>query len=220
MCSSDETKDEYDRSNSILSDILTEQDTIDAVGEKCVEAMILLQANLKSKEQYLAHYRRIDITMCLDAMTTSPVESMNELTKHGPNSIDSNMNISRSIMTMTKGHDERSQSHHKKAIQDLNKTNLASRAPTKYDIHQKCQSMIDQNFDFSKHVNCVRVADEEWKSFYFCKDILDDRFCKGIWNRLARYHRVCSLKVKRIGGQIFLHCSCLFHERYVSIGQR
>ena len=56
MCSSDETKDEYDRSNSILSDILTEQDTIDAVGEKCVEAMILLQANLKSKEQYLAHY--------------------------------------------------------------------------------------------------------------------------------------------------------------------
>ena len=156
MCSSDETKDEYEKSNIILSDILTEQDTIDAVGEKCIAAMILLQANLKSKEQYLANYCRMDITMCLvDTMTTSPVESMNELTKHGPNSIDSNMNISRSIMTMTKGHDERSQSHHKKSIQDLNKTNLASHAPTKYEIHQKCQPMIDQNFDFSKHVNCV-----------------------------------------------------------------
>ena len=216
MCSSDETKEEYEKSNAILSEILTEQDTINAVGEECVEAMKLFQANLKTKERYLAHYRRIKITMCLDAMTTSPVESMNELTKHGPGSVDSNMNLSNSIMTMTEAHDERSQSHHKKAWVDMNKTNLASRSHTKYDIHRKCQYMIDQNYDFSKHLNVVRVGDEEWISFCFSKDILDTQFSEGIWTRLARYHRVRRLTVKRIGDQIFLHCSCFFHDRYVS----
>ena len=213
MCSDDETKEEYDRSNAILADVLLEQATTDAVGADCVEAMTLFQAKLKSKEKYLAHYKRMGITMCLDAMTTSPVESMNQLTKHGPMGVDSNMNLSRSLKTMAKGHDSRSQDHHKKAQRSLGLVNLVSKGPTKYDIHHKCQYMLDQNFDQGKKVHYVRTSAEEWICFNLSKVSIERECQTGIWKRLARYHRVRRIKVKRMGRELFLHCSCQFHDR-------
>ena len=134
MCCEHEKKEEYDRSNEILTEILIDRETVNAVGEKCVEAMKALQLNLKGKERYLAHYRRMKLTLCLDAMTTSPVESMNELTEHGPRGVDSNMNLNRSVVTMTQGHDACANEHMKKSIRDLGLMNQASTAPTKNEI--------------------------------------------------------------------------------------
>ena len=213
MCSNDETKDEYDKSNAILADILLEEATLEAVGVDCVEAMTLLQSKLKRKEKHLAHYKRMGITMCLDAMTTSPVESMNQLTKHGPMGANANMNLSKSIMTMTNAHDTRIKDHHHKATRSVGMVNLSSNGPTKYDVHHKCQYMLDQNFDRGKKVNYVRMSDEEWIGFNLCKETIEEESRQGIWRRLARYHQVRHMKVKRMGNQLFLHCSCQFHDR-------
>ena len=125
MCCEHEKKEEYDRSNEILTEILIDRETVNAVGEKCVEAMKALQLNLKGKGRYLTHYRGMGLTMCLDTMTTSPVESMNELTTHGPRGVDSNMNLSRSVVTMTQRHDDRAHRHMQKSIHDLGLMNRA-----------------------------------------------------------------------------------------------
>jgi hypothetical protein len=41
------------------------------------------QTSMKEKENYLAFYIRSNISMSFDAMTTSPVESMNSALKNG-----------------------------------------------------------------------------------------------------------------------------------------
>ena len=213
MCCGHENKEEYDWSNEILREILIDRETVNAVGEKCVEAMKALQLNLKGKERYLAHYRRMGLTMCLDAMTTSPVESMNELTKHGPRGVDSNMNLSRSVVTMTQGHDARANEHMKKFIRDLGLINRASTAPTKNEIHRKCQYMLDQNFDSRNTMKRVHTGDEEWISWNFSQEAIEKECCVGPWPRLARYHHMRKLTVKRLDGQIFPWCTCQHYDR-------
>jgi hypothetical protein len=41
------------------------------------------QTGMREKENYLAFYIRLKISMSFDAMTTSPVESMNSALKNG-----------------------------------------------------------------------------------------------------------------------------------------
>ena len=53
-----------------------------AIGRECVKAMVELQLSLKSKESKLAGYRRINWKCSMDACTTSPAESTNNLVKH------------------------------------------------------------------------------------------------------------------------------------------
>ena len=147
QCSVYTSKEQYDRSHVILSEILEEQATINAIGTKAVEAIKSLQEKIKGKEQYLAYYIRKGIYMCLDAMTTSPVESMNEVIKHGTNAVDSNMNLSRSLTTIAGSVDDRYQAFYEQSCRDLGRTNRASQAPIADDMNKKCQYMLDYNFD-------------------------------------------------------------------------
>jgi hypothetical protein len=49
----------------------------DSLSDECIHMIEKFQTSMKEKENYLAFYVRSKITMSLDAMTTSPVESMN-----------------------------------------------------------------------------------------------------------------------------------------------
>ena len=111
QCSVYTTKAQYDHSHVILADILSKKETAHAVGKECVDAMVGLHSKLNSKDRYLAYHVRLGIQMCLDAMTISLVESMNELTKHGPVGVNANVNTNQSLQTMTNAHDSSIQRH-------------------------------------------------------------------------------------------------------------
>ncbi len=93
-------------------------------------------------------------------MATSAVESMHFLTKKKMG-LDTNMNISRALTGMAEEHDGYYICHQQNSIRLLGKISRSSQAPTKAEIHPKCQHMIDQNFDLVQQFKCAHVDDEE-----------------------------------------------------------
>ena len=59
--------------------------------------MIKLQLNLSSKEEKYAGYVRMSIKNCMNAMTTSPVEGQNKVLKHGPDYVNGNFHMDKSV---------------------------------------------------------------------------------------------------------------------------
>ena len=205
------TKGEYDRSHSVLTEVLQMDITVAAVGRECVEAMKILQENLRSKERLLANYKRLPIFMHWSGKTTSPTESMNNNLKHGEKSVNSTMNSSNAISLMSQSTDERLLRHRKESFHQLGRTNLASRAPTEKQIQIKIQNMIDQNFGKRLGMKAARVSDETWITWDFAKDDSSDLRCAP-WPHLARFHRAHQLKVRRKNENIFLWCDCHHHD--------
>ncbi len=78
-----QTKAQYDRSNMILTKMLSSPWCKDVLSNDCIEAIEKFQCSMIKKETYLAFYARKTISMSFDAMTTSPVESMNSSIKNG-----------------------------------------------------------------------------------------------------------------------------------------
>jgi len=72
-----------------LSQFIYLPEVVGVLGEDCINVVISLQENLRSKEAKLAGYMRTDIKNCMDACTTSPVEGNNRVIKHGPLFINS-----------------------------------------------------------------------------------------------------------------------------------
>ena len=214
QCSVYTSKEQYDRSHVILAEILEEQATINAIGTKAIEAIKSLQQKLKGKEQYLAYYIRKSIYMCLDAMMTSPVESMNEVIKHGTNAVDSNMNLSRSLTTIAGSVDDRYQAYYEQSCRDLGRTNRASQAPIADDMNKKCQYMLDYNFDRRITVCFVQESETTWAAWNFDeKDTIDLDCTKGPWPRLPRFHEVFKVELLRYLGELYLKCSCMHQDR-------
>ena len=77
------TKSQYDRSNAILTEMLSSQKCSDELSAQCIKAIEKFQCTMIEKEPYLSFHFRKTITMSFDAMTTSPVESMNSSIKNG-----------------------------------------------------------------------------------------------------------------------------------------
>lgn len=167
QCSEHKTKVEYDRSHDLLSEVLLTPECKAAIGDKCIAAVQELQMKLRTKERYLANYRRNALTMCMQAKTTSPVESMNNITKHGSHAVDSNMNLSKSVQTMTDGADARLGAYENDSIREMGIRNRASHAPTKDDVHRKTQYLMDQNWDCRLQRKYAQVAPNEWLSWSF-----------------------------------------------------
>jgi len=67
------TKEEYDRSHEELSQFLYLPEVVGVLGEDCINAVISLQENLRSKESKLAGYMRNDIKSCMDATHVPPL---------------------------------------------------------------------------------------------------------------------------------------------------
>jgi hypothetical protein len=77
-----QTKAQYDRSNMILIEMLSSP-LQDVLSNDCIEAFEIFQCSIIKKVQYLAFYVHEIISMSFDAMTTSPVESINSSIKNG-----------------------------------------------------------------------------------------------------------------------------------------
>ncbi len=63
--------------------MLSSQKCSDELSLQCIKAIEKFQSTMIEKEPYLAFHFRRTITMSFDAMTTSPVESMNSSIKNG-----------------------------------------------------------------------------------------------------------------------------------------
>ncbi len=77
------TKAQYDRSNLILTEMLSSPLCQDVLSKDCIKAIEKLEGFMIDKETYLAFYVWKTISMSFDAMTTSPVGSMNSSIKNG-----------------------------------------------------------------------------------------------------------------------------------------
>ncbi len=86
-----QTKAQYDRSNMILTEMLSSHMCQDVLSNDCIKAIENFQCSMIEKETYLAFYVRKTISMSLDAMTISPVDSMDSSIKNGMG-VNSNSN--------------------------------------------------------------------------------------------------------------------------------
>ncbi len=86
-----QTKAQYDRSNMILTDMLSSPWCEKNLSTDCIKAIDKFQCTMIEKETYLLFYLRKTISMSFDAMTMSPVESMNSSIKNGMG-VNSNSN--------------------------------------------------------------------------------------------------------------------------------
>ena len=77
-----ENKDQYDMSNKIMSDVISDAFSKGLIKQPLKDAIDAFQIKLNNKQRYLAFYIRKSIHNCYDAMTTSPCESMNCHIKH------------------------------------------------------------------------------------------------------------------------------------------
>ena len=101
-----ETKEQYVKSNEILTAVIKEGKENGHINDVLKEAFEAFQVKMMCKQEYLAYYIRKYIPNCYDAMTTSPVESINCYIKHCSKASTLN-NTSRSLMLITDGTDNR-----------------------------------------------------------------------------------------------------------------
>ncbi len=77
-----ENKAQYKKANKFLTSAIKEALKKRHIGKGSYEAISQFQVQLNEKESYLAYWARKSVTMSFDAMTTSPVESINCHIKH------------------------------------------------------------------------------------------------------------------------------------------
>lgn len=242
QCNSFITKEQYEKSNTILSSWINSTIMSNLLGQDLIDALNRFQLSLISKQSYLAQYIRKDIYMSADAMTTSPVESMNDLIKNKQN-INSRLNLSNTVDRIITDHKTRYNDHVNKALMQMNRTVLSSQAPTKDHIHPKCQHMIDFLYDTSHRLKCIQTNECEWICWDFKNNQLQlstDPFDELDYNdiesmemnskmssfdeekviasmKIPSFLNVYNIRVTSNDGRMFMKCSCCHYERYVRL---
>ena len=125
------------------------------------------------------------------------------------------MNISRALTGMAEEHDDRYICHRQNSMRLLGKINRSSQSPTKVEIHPTCQYMTDHNFDLAlqPQSKCAGVGDEEWLCWCFPVEKNEDKKPDISRNYFTRFVEVHQIHTKRANGDVYLHCSCLHHQR-------
>jgi hypothetical protein len=77
-----ENQAQYEKANSILTSVIKEALKKHHISKGLYEAISQFQVQLNEKQSYLAYWARKSVIMSFDAMTTSPVESINCHIKH------------------------------------------------------------------------------------------------------------------------------------------
>jgi hypothetical protein len=93
---------QYNMSNVLLTRIINEAHHQGIISDFLKEAFEAFQVKLNNKQLYLSNWVRRAIPNSYDAMTTSPVESVNSYIKHRICALSLN-NFSRSLMMITDG---------------------------------------------------------------------------------------------------------------------
>ncbi len=121
-----ETKHQYVISNEILTTLIKEAYQNDRISEILKEDIEAFQVKMNLKQEYLACYLWKNIHNCYDAMTTTPVESINCHIKHRTKASTLN-HTSRLLMLITEGTDSRIAGIDKSAKRELQVTVLSSK---------------------------------------------------------------------------------------------
>jgi hypothetical protein len=77
-----ENQYQYAKSNAVLTDVITRLLQDGSINQKTKDAIETFQSKMSAKERYLAFWVRKSVCMTYNAMTTSPVESINRNIKH------------------------------------------------------------------------------------------------------------------------------------------
>ena len=96
-CVDCETKEEYGYYFDSLTQFMNRETTQKAISQRCVSEVMSFIKTLQSKENKYAGYLRLNLKRCLDAKTTSPVESNNRAIKYGSHKCSSNMHADKCI---------------------------------------------------------------------------------------------------------------------------
>ena len=156
-----ENKKQYDKSNGVLTGVIRDAFNNGVIDQSLKNAIEKFQVKLNNKQRYIAYYIRKNIHNSYDAMTTSPVESMNSQIKHRIKASSLN-NTSRSLMMITEGTDDRIAAIDKTAQRELQLTIINSKLPIKNLFHRKCVFLLHHQFDGRKKQRCVMHSDSSW----------------------------------------------------------
>jgi hypothetical protein len=77
-----ESQIQYRKSNEILTNVIQGLYSDNVINQQLKEAIEIYQVKITGKQRHFAFYCRKTIPMTFDAMTTSPVESVNNHIKH------------------------------------------------------------------------------------------------------------------------------------------
>jgi len=77
-----ENQYQYAKSNAIVTDVITRLLQDGSINQKTKDAIETFQSKMSGKERYLAFWVCKSVCMTYDAMTMSPVESINRNIKH------------------------------------------------------------------------------------------------------------------------------------------
>jgi len=97
-----ENKKQYIKSNQILTQVIGRFFQNGVINQELKESIESFQYKIALKEKYLANWVRKEIHNSYDAMTTSPVESINSHIKHKTKANTLN-NTSKSLLLITSG---------------------------------------------------------------------------------------------------------------------
>jgi hypothetical protein len=97
-----ENKEQYNKSNQILSTIISDAFRLGTVNQVLKDTIEAFQVKLLVKESYLANWVRKQIHNSYDAITKSPVESVNCHIKHRIKALTLN-NTSCSLLMISDG---------------------------------------------------------------------------------------------------------------------
>ena len=101
ICSHYETEHEHNHAHALFHRFLRSATTQEILSPECISSCIDFAEKLKDKEKFLGNHHRIYITNCMDSMTTSPVESQNNIV-HNKLGVRSNLNADRGIIRIVK----------------------------------------------------------------------------------------------------------------------
>jgi hypothetical protein len=137
------TKHQYVKSNEILTTVLKEAYQNDCISDILKEGIEAFQVKINLKQEYHAYYLWKNIHNCYDAMTTSPVESINCHIKHKTKALTLN-NTSQSLLLITEGTDSRIAGIDKSAKHELQVTVLSLELTVRNLYHRKCIYLLKQ----------------------------------------------------------------------------
>ena len=155
------TKQQYIKSNEIITAVLKEALLSCRINDILKDAFQAFQVKMNVKQEYLAYYVRKHIHNCYNAMTTSPVKSINCHIKHRSKASTLN-NTSRSLMLITEGTNSWIAGIDNSAKRELQLTVLLSKLTVRNLYHWKCVYLLNRLFDSQKSQCCVMHAPAEW----------------------------------------------------------
>jgi hypothetical protein len=206
------TKQQYVKSNKTLTTVIKEALLNCRINDILKGAIQAFQVKMNVKQEYLAYYVRNHIHNCYNAMTTSPMESINCHIKHRSKASTLN-NTSRSLMLITDGTNSRIAGIDNSAKRGLQLTVLSSKLTVRNLYHRKCAYLINRLFDSQKSQCYVMHAPAEWmvwnfqyKPPYFKDDAFNLAYSFPVFANV--YH----VKVTTFRKQRFLKCNCLHYE--------